>query len=164
MPLIFNIHEPKCAPLVLQGELPAQELGLERVDELVHPRLPLAYDITVQQNAEGFLAQGTLRIVLDCDCARCLQAFPYPLVIEKWACLITLEGEEKATVTNDSVDLTPYIREDILLAFPQRPLCKTDCQGIYKERADLSKKDQAERPGESGLTSSPWSELDKLNL
>ena len=40
-----------------------------------------------------------------------------------------LEGEEKANVINDLVDLTPYLREDIVLAFPQHPLCRPNAAG-----------------------------------
>jgi uncharacterized metal-binding protein YceD (DUF177 family) len=56
------------------------------------------------------------------------------------------------------VNLTPYIREDILLALPQHPLCEPECGGL---KPPASLKD----PGEmSEKASSAWSELDKLKL
>ena len=74
-----------------------------------------------------------------------------------WACHLALEGEEKAAVINDCVDLTPYIREDILLAFPQQPLCEPECKGL----ANMRKK----RPGaEPEAVSDTWAELNKLKL
>jgi uncharacterized metal-binding protein YceD (DUF177 family) len=75
-----------------------------------------------------------------------------------WACHLPLEGEDKITADNDSVDLTPYIREDMLLEFPQHPLCKPDCAGL-KKKSKVQKMDAPEK-----LKPSAWSELDKLKL
>jgi len=60
-------------------------------------------------------------------------------------------------IDNDCVDLTPFLREDILLDFPQRPLCKPDCAGL---------KNQAARPAEAveQPAATVWAELDKLKL
>src|SRR6184192_4185872 len=52
------------------------------------------------------------------------------LEIKDWACHLPLQGEEAAPIVNDCVDLTPYVREDILLSFPQHPLCDRDCRGL----------------------------------
>ena len=68
-----------------------------------------------------------------------------------------LAGDEKVPVNNDCVDLTPLVREDMLIEFPQHPLCKRDCGGLKKNRAQTTGgKDQSE--------SSAWAELDKLKL
>jgi uncharacterized metal-binding protein YceD (DUF177 family) len=58
------------------------------------------------------------------------------------------------------VDLTPFLREDILLELPQHPLCKPDCSGLKKPKAGKSKKNS---PGATA-DSSAWSELDKLKF
>lgn len=131
-----------------------EELDIGIEDSLVHLKEPLAYDLEVQQMEDGLLVQGTLRLTLDCECARCLKPFRHQLDFDGWAAHIPLQGEEKATIVNDVVDLTPYIREDIVLAFPQRPLCGPDCKGL--PGADVSEK--------SPLTSNPWAELNKLKL
>jgi len=39
---------------------------------------------------------------------------------------LPLEGEEKTPVDNDCVDLTPFAREDMLLEFPQHPVCEPE--------------------------------------
>jgi uncharacterized metal-binding protein YceD (DUF177 family) len=73
-----------------------------------------------------------------------------------------LQGEEKVLISNDSVDLTSYLREDILLAFPQHPLCKPECGGLPSPLRNA-----ASDPGavqKSKETSSAWAELDKLKL
>jgi uncharacterized metal-binding protein YceD (DUF177 family) len=55
------------------------------------------------------------------------------------------------------VDLTPFIREDILLDFPQRPLCRPDCAGL-KSKSDRKSK-AVEKP-----VLDVWGKLDKLKL
>ena len=161
MPLLFNLHQLEAKNLRLAGELPVQELELEQVDELIHPRQPLYYSLEAQQLADGILVQGQLKLSLECECARCLKPFECLLVLERWACHLPLEGEEKVLVVNDSVDLTPWVREDILLAYPQHPLCKPECGGLVKKPTG-----QLKTPGgsKSKEVSSPWAELNKLKL
>jgi uncharacterized metal-binding protein YceD (DUF177 family) len=55
--------------------------------------------------------------------------------------------------------LTPYLREDILLEWPQHPLCEADCAGT-PDRAKENKTKSAS-PTE---VSSAWSELNKLKF
>jgi len=63
-------------------------------------------------------------------------------------------------VVNDSIDLTPYIREDIVLSFPQQPLCEPECKGLQSPFKDLALGglEKKESP------SSAWTELNKLKL
>ncbi|MDB6110542.1 MAG: hypothetical protein JWR69_2292, partial [Pedosphaera sp.] len=139
MALLVNLHHLEKDPVRLQGQLPAGELDLEGVDELIHPTQPLNYDIEVQKLDQGILAQGSLELTLDCECVRCLKPFQYRLELPDWACHLALEGEEAAPVVNDCVDLTPFVREDILLEFPRHPLCETECGGLPKKAAAKSK-------------------------
>lgn len=160
MSLTFNIHQPAKKPLELKGELTAPELAWETRDDMIRVSQPLQYALEIEQLDNGFLVRGSLRQVLDCVCVRCLKAYHHEVRLEPWTCLLELTGEERVTVVNDCVDLTPYIREDIFLAFPQHPLCGPQCEGLA-----LSQKD--ERPDvswEAGAASSAWAELDKLKL
>src|SRR3954471_2498626 len=93
MPLLVNIRHLEKDAVRLQGELPVAELDLEGVDELIHPTQPLTYDIEVQKLDKGILAQGSLELVLDCECVRCLNPFQYRLELPDWACHLALEGE-----------------------------------------------------------------------
>jgi uncharacterized metal-binding protein YceD (DUF177 family) len=138
----------------LEDQLTPEELDIDTKDDLVQIKEPLEYELEVQKTEDGLLAQGALKLMLDCQCARCLKPFQRELELSGWVSHIPLEGEEKADVVNDVVDLTPYVREDIVLAFPQRPLCGPDCEGL--PGTDTS--------SESPLTSNPWAELNKLKL
>src|SRR6266511_665327 len=122
MPLRFNIRHLEHKNLTLEGELAASELELNQVDELIHVSLPVQHHIELERHERSVLAQGFLKLTLECECSRCLKPFELFLELPDWTCLLPLEGEDKVLVTNDCVDLTPQIREDILLAFPQHPL------------------------------------------
>jgi len=153
MQALVNIHQLDKHDIHLAGEIAPEELALDETDELVHLRKPLRYDVTAQKIDNSILAQGTLRATLDCECARCLKPFERELELPDWTALVALEGPEKAEVKDDSVDLTPLMREDILLEFPQHPLCESDCAGLPN------------RPETTpGADSAAWSELNKLKF
>jgi uncharacterized protein len=158
MPIKFNVRHVEQNDLELVGETPVEELELELRDDLLHPGRQLKYDLSAQLLDGGVLVQGSLRLDMQYECVRCLTPFKEPLEITDWTCHLPLAGEDAVPVNNDVVDLTPYIREDILLALPQHPLCKPDCGGL---EVPASVKD----PGkESGQSPSAWDELNKLKL
>ena len=157
MPLKVNVRHLDEHEVHLQGELPVAEMAFDIRDELIRTTRPLAYDLEVQNLHDAVLAQGSLRLVLDCECSRCLQPFEYELVLDKWAVHLPLGGEDKVSVENDFVDLTPFVREDILLEFPQHPLCKPDCAGLKKKSGVQKSGGQKDEP-------SAWTELNKLKL
>jgi uncharacterized protein len=161
MPLLFNLHHLETKNLRLVGELAAQELELANVDELIHAHQPLKHDLEVQKLADGILVQGQLQLTLECECARCLKPFEYNLELNPWACHLPLQGEDKVLVANDCVDLTPYVREDILLEFPRQPLCKPECGGLLNKPKSNTKKPAGGRKED---VSSAWAELNKLKL
>jgi uncharacterized protein len=162
MSLRVNLRQLDDQDLHLKGEVSAEELNAVDVDELIVIREPVRYDLSVEQFGPSVLVQGKLELRLDCECSRCLKPFQNELKIERWACNLALEGEDQVPIENDSVDLTPYIREDILLAFPQRPLCKPECSGLPPAPQNQSRaKDAAEN---SAGVPSQWAELDKLRL
>lgn len=159
MPLLFNTRHVERDSLPLRGELPVAELGLEDLDELVRLAGPVQYDLVVEKLDKDFLVQGRLVAPLRCQCARCLREFDHTLLLERWVVQLPTEGEEAVAVVNDSVDLTPHVREDILLELPQHPLCAPDCGGLQPPPGSVSK---PEAPA-SGA-SSVWDALDKLNF
>ena len=161
MPITVNLRHLEAHNKRLSGELPVSELDLDSRDELIQARRPLEYDLEVQKLEENLLVQGKLRLVLDCECARCLKPVEHVVEFAPWTAHLELEGEEKVSVVNDVVDLTPIIREDILLEFPQHPLCDPECGGLPNSLTSKKKKTGSSR-AEGG--SSPWSELNKLKF
>jgi DUF177 domain-containing protein len=157
MPLIVNLRHLEEHNVSLCGELPVDELDMETGDEMIHVAQPLRYDIEIQKMEDGLLVRGSLRLALECGCVRCLKPFTRELELMAWTCLLPFEGEDRVTVNNDCVDLTPYAREDMLLEFPRHPLCKPDCRGL--ETTTVKAQETADE-----IAPSAWAELDKLKL
>jgi uncharacterized protein len=159
--LTVNLHHLEAHEIHLEGELPVKELDLDAQDPMMRAEQPLRYDLRVEKLADGILVTGSLCLTLECECVRCLEPFRHELNLADWTCHLPFAGEEPVTVENDCVDLTPYLREDILLEFPQHPLCKPDCRGLEKTSTGKA------RPGRNrrgGTASSWWAELNKLKL
>ena len=162
MPLLVNLRHLEEHEIKLEGELPVAELDLELKDDMCRPEKPLVYNLEVEEMEHAILVQGKLQLTLRCECVRCLKSFEYGLKVDHWARLLPLEGEESTPVDNDCVDLTPYIREDILLEFPQHPLCEAECRGLPAN--ELGKAKKSTNSGESRQEPSTWAELDKLKF
>jgi uncharacterized protein len=162
MPLAVNLRHLEAHNIHLAGSLPVEELEIETHDEVIQVRRPLDHDLEVQELEDALLVQGRLHLVLECQCVRCLKPFQYHLELEHWTCHLPLHGEDCVTVTNDFVDLTPYVREDILLEFPRHPLCNPECRGLPGTSVG-----EARSPSDAGKTevgSPAWAELNKLKL
>ncbi len=160
MSVIINVRRLEDSELDLAGEVPVAQLDLGSVDEMAQISKPVRYDLHAQKMGDQILVRGRVNVTFDCECVRCLKRFENPVEFPEWTCLLPLEGEEKIVVTNDCVDLTPYLREDILLEFPQHPLCESDCAGL-PNASDVT----AKKPGVSqAQNASAWSELNKLKF
>jgi uncharacterized protein len=83
-------------------------------------------------------------------CVSCLEKFVHEIEVPAFAVHTELRGPE-------AVDLTPFIREDLLLNLPAHPHCDRDggriCKAKHIEMAEQETKGK-----------SNWSELDKLKL
>jgi uncharacterized protein len=162
MALTVNLHHLANKDLSLQGELSIPELDIETRDKMIELTQPLEYDLEVEKLDDSLLVQGLLKIGLGCKCVRCLNPFEYNLELNDWTCHVPLKGEEAAPVVNDCVDLTPFVREDILLSFPQHPLCDPQCKGLLNAQLGKGKKGPAAGPTQTN--SSAWAELNKLKF
>ncbi len=143
--------------LHIEGEESAEVLDLPNSDGL-RALGPMRYSLDVGMNADGIWATGELAIDLELTCVRCLEAFAYPLEVTE----VAVEMERPTTET---VDLTPVLRDDILLALPAYPHC--DWSGERVCPAEIA---SAEGVGPLGDNAghgdskppSAWSTLDQL--
>lgn len=161
MPILLNLNQLDEANLRLDGELSVTDLDFGFEDEVVQFSQPLKFRIEAQLLDDSLLVTGDIALPLDCTCVRCLKPFQEVIRLKNWACHIPLKGEDRPPVIKDSVDLTPYIREDMVLALPTHPVCREDCPGL------TGKTKQTLRTAEKGKSrgiSSPWEELNKLKL
>ena len=157
MPLTVNLRHLEEHNVRLRGELPVDELDMETGDEMLQVARPLEYDVEVQRLDDALLVRGSLQLGLDCRCVRCLKSFTRRLELTAWTTHVPLAGEDRVAVVNDCVDLTPLVREDMLLEFPQHPLCKPDCGGLKTKTGKARKTAEGSNPA-------AWAELDKLKL
>jgi uncharacterized protein len=90
----------------------------------------------------GVLVQGTVTADVELECSRCLDRFiarvPARVEEQYYATIDVVSGapvteppRDARTVGHDFViDVTPLIREHVLLELPLKPLCREDCAGI----------------------------------
>jgi len=113
------------------------------------------YELLAQIQGNALLVTGRLRTPATLRCSRCLQVFQLLLCVDQFVFHHELHGE-------DFVDLTPNMREDIILELPQRALCAAGCKGLCPYCGkDLNKGPCRCKPQEPDLR---WHALDNLKL
>ncbi len=111
---------------------------------------PMKYSVDIGV-AEGALwANGFLEQPVELTCVGCLEKFVHQIKVPAFAVHTDLHGPE-------TVDLSPFMREDILLNLPAHPRCDREGDRVCKARppevAPLEAKPKAD-----------WSALDKLKI
>lgn len=124
---------------------------LELHSEQVRAVSPLAYSLEVGLSDGGLWARGEVSVQVECECVRCLEKFRRPLEAPEFACQVELEGKE-------TVDLTEYLREDILLALPAHPTCDWNGEKACKASFSAAVDEPLAEPRDT------WKELDNLQL
>ena len=123
------------------------EDGLQKELELpvkVHDHQDTAHVfIKLSTLGKMVFAEGTVKISATLKCSRCLKDFSYPLDL-------TFSGEYTPTevsdeekeyelaenelnldfYSNEEIDITELVTEQILLNVPMKPLCDPECPGI----------------------------------
>ena len=155
-PLIVNLKRLQKEPIHLRGSLEAQALEIETLDELIQITGPARYSLVAQWTGQGIMITGELEMPLHCVCVRCLEEFDYWIRLPAWTAYGEISGEDALPVEGENVDLTPLVREELIFALPQHPLCSAKCPGILPKEEDI--------PARGGSASSVWSILDSLDL
>ncbi|MGH3977460.1 MAG: YceD family protein, partial [Pseudonocardiaceae bacterium] len=98
----------------------------------------MSLDVRLESVVEGILVSGTASAPVSGECARCLdplsdrlevavsELFAYP----DSATDDTTDPDEVSRVVDELVDLEPVVRDAVILALPQVPLCREDCPGL----------------------------------
>lgn len=163
MPILVSVAALRKGEEVhLQGVEPPETMAWELHDPCIEARRPLSYALRAELMGHEVFVEGAVETILDCQCVRCLEPFEFRLRLEDWSCLLALEGEDAVDLVDESVDLTPHIREDSLLALPQHPLCRPECPGMTRQPQEPGSRSPAS--DEARGVSSAWSVLDQLKL
>jgi len=140
---------------------------------------PIKIQLFLKQVKDMFHANGRIETIIRIPCSRCLN--PYDTFIQdnfSFSYTDNLEGMEADSdeqekelkvqdmdivlFKGDEIDFRDSIQEQIILAFPMRPLCRKNCRGLCPNcGSDLNK-------GECGCTKTPVNSrfkiLEKLKI
>ena len=144
--------------LHIEGEESADFLALPAEDH-VRPLGPMHYSLDLGMSSDGVWATGELSLEVELQCVRCMEPFAYPLNIPD----VALQLERPA---QETVDLTPELREDIILALPAYPHCDWSgervCPGRQVAQGEAAA--PAESPDGDSRPPSAWETLDQLKM
>jgi uncharacterized metal-binding protein YceD (DUF177 family) len=146
-------------------QIPADGLHLEGEENCPFPDLetdelhgagPLRYHLDLGISEGALWANGSLEQPVELRCVSCLENFRHNIKVPAFALHTELRGPE-------SVDLAPFMREDILLNLPAHPHCDRDggrtCKGAMPDVTAKLTEQQREAKREHD-----WEMLDKLKL
>ena len=146
----MKIHLKQIPPegLHLEGDedCPIRELETEEI----RCTGPLHYSIDLGVTGEALWASGSLSQPVELPCVACLEKFVHEIQVPAFAIHTELRGPE-------TVDLTPFMREDLLLNLPAHPRCDRDADRVCTPK-------QIETSEQDTKRKSDWSALDKLKL
>ena len=117
------------------GELKQDDLAVEGTE--ITLKQPVVVAGRLQSIGEGrFYWQGTARTVVQGDCRRCLTPVATPLQLEIGVLFTedpeALDDPDSYPVAAHAteIDVTPAVREELVLAAPRYVVCRDDCRGL----------------------------------
>ena len=134
--------------LHVEGEEDCPLNGLENED--VRCAGPLSFKLDVGMSGDALWANGSLHQSVELRCVSCLEKFVHDIEVPGFAVHTELRGRE-------AVDLTPFMREDLLLNLPAHPHCDRHGNRVCKA-------EQIETEGQITKREADWSALDRLNI
>jgi len=126
-------------PVALEGSLDVSGLFHDSRD--IKALGPLEYRLTAQGIDGRITVSGELKCRIRHLCSRCLKpvdmdlAFPYEeyFRVMKEAGPEPDEEDDFVPVTEDKIDLRPFLEAELVLNLPLAPLCDENCKGICPE-------------------------------
>ena len=139
-------------PHEINEEISAEVLALNETS--ARAELPVRVELLVQKDEENFLVTGWAQTTLSLLCGRCAGPLPWPIRAK-------VEHLFEAPHPN-CIDLTPLIREDILLELPLNAVCRLGADGRCPVTGELYQP-RPESPGTlAGVE--VWEALSKIKL
>ncbi len=116
----INLKEIPKDGLFLEEEKTGTFLGLEQNDIIFSWPVQIKADVNHEHN--NIKIHIVIRSRIQLQCSRCLKDYEQDL--KKEIDMIKSIGEETV------IDLTQIVREEIILDYPVKLLCKEDCNGL----------------------------------
>ena len=139
-------------PLQINEEVSAEILGLDAAT--ARAEKPIRVELVVQKDEENFLVTGWATTSLSLLCGRCAGWMPWPIRAKVEH---LFEGPHP-----NCIDLTPLIREDILLELPLNAACRLGADNRCPVTGELYQP----RPETTGTLAGEevWEALSKIKL
>ncbi len=151
--MILDIYRIPEEGEVLKGEEDPEVFDLDNEYGLKTEN-PIYYDLRAQIVSDELIVMGKLSSTISFKCSKCGEFFPEKVEETEFAYNIEVKD------INESVDLTPYMREAIILGFPNYPVCRTDCKGLCSQCGVNLNKDTCECKPPADAR---WNALDNLS-
>lgn len=94
---------------------------------------PVALEASLVYDGEGFDAAGTVRTMIQSECARCLAPVNLPVTVAFQERFVKGEGDpaqEAYCFAGDELDFSELVRDCLLLNLPMSTLCSDSCKGL----------------------------------
>ena len=122
--MILNLTKLGSSAAKFAGEDPIEVLTWEgAASDIVRPAGALRWDFSARLFDTELLVTGSASAEFEGFCARCGKHI-------KFTVSEPLSFSMEVGANDVEADLTPEIREAILLALPLNPLCRDDCPGL----------------------------------
>jgi uncharacterized protein len=140
----LNVHEIEEAAKTLAYDEPTvalnKVLALGEVGDYTFDA-PTTVRVEYYRAGQELFFNGSIAGTVAGRCARCVETYTFALQKEFSLVLVPRSdlpsdvelNEEDLDLSfyqGDSVDLTPLIQEELMLALPTRPLCRETCKGL----------------------------------
>jgi uncharacterized protein len=142
-PLVLNTRDLPRRPgsmRAVERSVPAPaDLGLALIG--VPEGADLDLRLRLESVSEGVLVSGTVVAPVEGECGRCLRPVSDTIVVsiqelfayEHSTTDETTDEDEVGRMQGDLIDLEPDLRDAMVLALPNHPLCREDCPGLCPE-------------------------------
>ena len=115
------INQVPAEGLYLEEELESAQLDLDT--DLIRFRSPLKLSAHISRITNALTVDLKIKGTAFADCSRCLSEF-------EWVFDKNLRLNYPLETSDVFIDLNPEIREEIILDYPIKPLCRSDCKGL----------------------------------
>lgn len=115
------VNQVPAEGLYLEEEIKPAELDLQT--DLIKCRSDLKIKAQVYRITNALTVKLNIRASLNADCSRCLEEFGWEY---------NKDAQLNFPLDSDTtfIDLNPGIREEVILDYPIKPLCKITCKGL----------------------------------
>jgi len=118
----------------------------------------IQYEFHAQCIGHELIVTGRVEMDVRFTCSRCADLFETRVEDHSFFC------EKEILALHETLDLTDEVRETIILAFPNYPVCRESCRGLCPRcGVNLNREKCGCKPTEAGHWSA-FSSLDKIEV